>query len=884
MSEELPDILTYKPISEWTGEIVDFGMPTHDGNKRLTEIVTSASSASEATKMAFEVSQLSDTLAPAIEPAKLAIVRMFFGDQGEFGQLGLTTYEEALISHDIYTFSSVHVLDHLYSKHYTISMRKNLFLAFRDAFTLPVRKNVGHDYGWTTSYGNYAMDGNWDLQGMPYIQIGWHQFGTTHCSDPTYHTQIDCENSSSYGYCRDENGITPMCKRLDDGLGMREMNIGKHGNSYYPNVEICEFSPIHGGNTIGQCMWSHNNDDDASWNTYTSNDENWCMNSATATWPHLYWHWAAPNHTWTAIPNQWRPTTETNAAHRGYKIMTSDNHRHYPTIHREVPNNNWPHYNFKWDDNSGLGFGNGPEVGRSLHPWYITSEFEFASPEGTEIPIYGCQDQSMACSDTQWTTEELCINAGTCTDTTYDNEEVQCLAAGTCTNTTYDNDETSCLAEGTCEDQSYNNDEVACVAMGEIWTSAGNTYTNAGNTFTSSGDTWDLVYPTEPSCLTGGYTWDLVVGVTTIWDTYLHTPHVNPIYIGSGNAALTGGGTEGLGSGFFVQGFYNHTFVDSSNSQVQSMYGYTSHADKSQIRWRPPQYGNGVYDRSYPPPNFYRIYRSPYWNYGLTLTGSDYEMGIWKLVGEVPHTNDTGYHYFEEPRLALQSVGLQPFQSCGYVVTAVWTDWNWKRGLSYTRHSAYPYQWDPVLDSGWPNFTPGNIHWPTSGQMGGANVTAEHFAVHIDDEGQNYLLHRHRGYFRAGASGVYAFHIRADDSHYVWMGGEDQSISTLEGNITGSNYLVAAPGLHGDQTATGYTGHLTAGGIYPILSYNGNHGGGHTDWIEFTPPGGARTFNGGDYYYPDSGIGVVNPSANDGQAEVEGQWGQVVWSYYTVGP
>ena len=72
---------------------------------------------------------------------------------------------------------------------------------------------------------------------------------------------------------------------------------------------------------------------------------------------------------------------------------------------------------------------------------------------------------------------------------------------------------------------------------------------------------------------------------------------------------------------------------------------------------------------------------------------------------------------------------------------------------------------------------------------------------------------------------------------------------------------------------------MTAGAIYPILFYQGNHGGDHEAYLEFTPPGGIRTFDGSDHYYPESGIGAVNPSANDGQF-VEGDWSATVFSSY----
>ena len=80
MSENL---FNYNPIQEWTGDVVDFGLPTIEGNTKITAIVTSALNAGDATQQCFKMAKESDYFALASDPATLTLVRYFFSGKSE---------------------------------------------------------------------------------------------------------------------------------------------------------------------------------------------------------------------------------------------------------------------------------------------------------------------------------------------------------------------------------------------------------------------------------------------------------------------------------------------------------------------------------------------------------------------------------------------------------------------------------------------------------------------------------------------------------------------------------------------------------------------------------------------------------------------------------
>ena len=74
------DIFKYAPITEWNGQLVDFGMPSTDGDTRLTEICLEAESCLEATQNAMALSFTSTAFTKARSSPVLRIIRTLFGE------------------------------------------------------------------------------------------------------------------------------------------------------------------------------------------------------------------------------------------------------------------------------------------------------------------------------------------------------------------------------------------------------------------------------------------------------------------------------------------------------------------------------------------------------------------------------------------------------------------------------------------------------------------------------------------------------------------------------------------------------------------------------------------------------------------------------------
>jgi hypothetical protein len=205
------------------------------------------------------------------------------------------------------------------------------------------------------------------------------------------------------------------------------------------------------------------------------------------------------------------------------------------------------------------------------------------------------------------------------------------------------------------------------------WTNHGYTWNNynyswyQANTFTSENNTWDSIIP------------DVEVEIP-ITPEYLWKPMFPP-----------------------------HTFVDTTDSRVLDEQGYTSsgypaselHASQSQIRWRPPQRTSDDYNRTYPRPTKFRIYRAPAYYLGYQAV-TDYTEEIWKLAGEVTTKSDDGYHYFYDTREDMVNEGLMEYQYAWYAITAVWEDWNWKRGYTINLYDNMGCQdWDVYHGQTW---------------------------------------------------------------------------------------------------------------------------------------------------------------------------------------
>ena len=76
------NLFDYKPIQEWNGNIANLGMPTPEGNEKITEIITSSNDALEALQRTVDLSKSSYIFEKASSDEVLANVLSFFSGTG----------------------------------------------------------------------------------------------------------------------------------------------------------------------------------------------------------------------------------------------------------------------------------------------------------------------------------------------------------------------------------------------------------------------------------------------------------------------------------------------------------------------------------------------------------------------------------------------------------------------------------------------------------------------------------------------------------------------------------------------------------------------------------------------------------------------------------
>ena len=956
----MSDILKYSPLSIPNGQVAQFGMLTQDGNIRLTDIVLTSVGAQEATKRAMEVAAMGGALSMADSDNVLAIVRSFFSGDGTL--VNVITSDNTFDGTYFDIYSEFEVYSSLVSKKYEVNITDYQVLG-QTLYGDEVKKDIRNPLGLTSSNGTNNTSDK-DTDGIPYLTISWDAIGAYHCSDPTYTNQSSCEASYQSSYCRTQTHWPDSCSNpllttqatcnwsgcstaiynnrtdceafgCDDPVWITEPACTASGNLWtYPSywtdpsvwtvagskhsspmltakkqardaggpdfeeaqfppgsnsVATCEQGSLSNANNGGKCAYNWDNDASGTWVWYNSGaDETWCMEYAVGNWPHLWWAWFADDNVAITVNNQWYQSVNTLSGHQDYNLMTSGSTSVWPQKHLEQTATS---RTIQYSDNYSS-YGNGTEVGQSTHPWWVTHSMSFLDPTP------------------EWTTTIV---------TTY-----ACSVA-----THY-----SC-------DDGVSVTQAACVAAGYIWTG--------------------VAQSTPTICTSNGYTWDTINTPTTstVWGTYDVDVNIDPDY-------------------YQIRGFPPHGFT-STNSTPLGLYGYTGSTVNTfpQIRWYSPQYNYvlGQYpSRYYGTPTRYRIYRAPSWKNGVQTTGSDYALGIWKLVGEVPHTTDTGAMYFQDSREDLWKEGIRKFQAVYYKVTPVWDNWEWVHGIDTERWKISPNKWDPAYNSGnsfstltstgysyctdsqWTNYTQcvnegwcngggqynngnnsydnnpsgctstgsgtwnngncdgGNYDngecWCDGGLGGATQGICEFFggswrccsstswnnntyqyagntwesnsidrtwdakAIQIDDNTSKRSF-RVKGWFKAQSTETYSFRVVGDDSIYFWIGTTSQTPADVEANISTSNWVAAVPGSHGDVSYTG-TISLVEGEIYPIILYNGNHGGGHTCHLYWSTPTITETNNGTQWFHRHS-----EPfHTNDGQDNVEGHPSSVIWSRF----
>jgi len=380
-----------------------------------------------------------------------------------------------------------------------------------------------------------------------------------------------------------------------------------------------------------------------------------------------------------------------------------------------------------------------------------------------------------------------------------------------------------CLAAGECSIAAGNASEAACLAL----MNDADPPANAGATWTPFNYTWDF-----------DLTQDIRITRTGIeednWATVAMDAHAERL---------------------------------DSAGQVTALYGYTNNYGGTKIQWSAPQY------LAYGYPTKYYVYKSNEYYYGIT-SPTDYTRGIKHFIGEVPHTTDTGLHYFEEDANDLQGEGVAQYQPVRYYVTGVWTttdptystpsqDLNWER-----------------YDQGyfWDQFNWFSQYTPTStGTWNQVNYA-------YNGGQQNYYSYRVYGYYKAVTTGYTQFWMQSDDASWLWIGNAGETVADLETRRNAQNMTINNSGTHGAQSQQG-SKYLTAGSYYPLLSYYGENDNGYYYWnnaevyrIQTAPYGYGWTYYGS--YYQDQPQ-VTNAGGQPHPQEREGQFPNSVQSSYT---
>jgi len=790
------DIFAYKPITEWNNLICDFGMPSTDGNTRLTEIVLAAESCLEASNNATQLSFTDNAFALARSSPVQKIIRTLFGeDTGieieTFAAItddGVAYFMSPMVTAAALLLEKDWLLDLTIDK-MNIGFHPTYFVEYTGS---PIGEKAITNSTWHRRYvlnpqadgnvtlGTRPVTGNWDQDGEPYWEFSWEGISTGKCSDNVQTSQWNCENTTIGSYCR-EMGIgrgycsnssynnnealcltygtcsdptynnneaqcyanfgswnpsntwksslgTPvLAMKANEGscsysgydgqrqncisnghewyaVGWQEANINYYANGYY-----CTYADTY-YNGNGRCWYSTAADVESqtTWNAYGSNwTEDDCKNYAVYNWPHLYWMWTAPGNQWEEIKAVWRPSSETLNVHSHYNIKTSENYKlppfdHIPDMHAMQGSTVR-----KYLSESGIAgtWGNGEEIGRSSSPTWITNTFNWPN---NDLTYDFCLDTGYNqlpqwSSPSGYNDETACHAAGDCTPLNHggwvhsedQNNESSCLSWYLCSDASFNNgsnNSMACLTNFCCSNPSYGSSGSCTGAgycAGASWANGNPSACNAaGYTFVYYGYTWG-----PNNC---GRTWDIANQFTNhnnTWtaivpDIEVEIP-IEPAY-------------------FWNLQFPAHAFVDlgtGGNSSVDLLQGYTSglgttQPNNSKIRWAPPQYNQLDYNKSFVRPSKFRIYRSPAWYNNLT-SDTDYTNQIYKLAGEVTCESDDGYHYFYDTREDMFNHGLREYQHAYYAVTAVWEDWNYKRGYTINYYSSMSGPGNGASDSKW---------------------------------------------------------------------------------------------------------------------------------------------------------------------------------------
>jgi hypothetical protein len=224
------DIFKYAPISEWNGMVVDFGMPSTDGDIRLTEICLAADACLEAASNAMALSFTNPAFKKARSVSVQKIVRTLFGEE-----TGVKIKTFSLVTEDgaIHYMSPMVFADmQIYSKNWAyeivnnymnigltpILFSQNLPPVFVGNHQSPIRvytrrrtEALNPLTDGSIIIGNRPVTGNWDTDGEPYVEINWETISTGRCTDNVTTNLTACEQVVLGGVCREQQPGRGYC-------------------------------------------------------------------------------------------------------------------------------------------------------------------------------------------------------------------------------------------------------------------------------------------------------------------------------------------------------------------------------------------------------------------------------------------------------------------------------------------------------------------------------------------------------------------------------------------------------------------------------------------------------------------------------------------------
>ena len=227
MSEQNPDIFAYQPITEWNNEIVEFGMPSTDGNTRLTEICLAAESCLEASNNATQLSFTDYSFQLARSSPVQKIIRTLFGEDtgieietfAAISESGVAYFMSPMVTAAALLLEKDWIYDITIDK-MNIGFQPTFFTEYtgspigEKSHTMSTRhwRHVLNPFAdGNVIYGNRAIAGNWDTDGEPYYEFTWEGISTGKCSDNSSTSEGACINVVLGGYCRVGSATAGYC-------------------------------------------------------------------------------------------------------------------------------------------------------------------------------------------------------------------------------------------------------------------------------------------------------------------------------------------------------------------------------------------------------------------------------------------------------------------------------------------------------------------------------------------------------------------------------------------------------------------------------------------------------------------------------------------------